>query len=162
MSVNSALFGSLGPIDADRATEQLLLVRLLPALGLGPITEILHGQQSIDQTIATESARLDVEFRSLARRRASLRAVRTAPRARRAERLALPLPPADPSVQDVVAWAELTAIVTDPEMNHTVRQQLWRSQPELIRDRSEIHTPHSKSFSESTTGRIRRVRRRHN
>ncbi|WP_378730526.1 MerR family transcriptional regulator [Nocardia brasiliensis] len=160
--------------DAASATERLLLVRRLRALGLGlsSITEVLHGEQSITEAVAAESARLDIEFRSLAWRRASLRAVESAAPTQRAERLALlaaaqdggaahdcllrfwrrilapiprhdvdiyvgwnvPEPPADPSVDEVVAYAELTALVADPAMNGAVRQQLWRTQPELIRD----------------------------
>ncbi|WP_431956700.1 MerR family transcriptional regulator [Nocardia lijiangensis] len=166
--------------DADSATERLLLVRRLRALGLGlgSITDVLHGERSIDEAIAAESARLDVEFRSLAWRRASLRAVETAAPTQRAERLALlaaaqdggvvhdclvrfwrrilapiprrdidmwvywnvPEPPADPSVDEVVAYAELAALVSDPDMNRTVRQQYWRNEPELIRDRRGLYT----------------------
>ncbi|KZM72839.1 hypothetical protein AWN90_29170 [Nocardia terpenica] len=161
--------------DADSATERLLLVRRLRALGLGlsSITDVLHGERSIGEAVAAESARLDGEFRSLAWRRASLRAVEAAAPTRRGERLALlaaaqdggaaheclvrfwrriltptrgcdfdtfvcgniPEPPADPSVDEVVAYAELVALVTDSDMNSAVRQQLWRNQPELIRDR---------------------------
>ncbi|WP_405161024.1 MerR family transcriptional regulator [Nocardia sp. NBC_01499] len=165
--------------DADSATERLLLVRRLRALGLGldSIADVLHGERSIAEAIAAESARLDIEFRSLAWRRASLRAVDAATPTQRAERLALlaaaqdggaahdrlvrfwrrvlapvprrdidifvgwnvPEPPADPSVDEVVAYAELAALVAVPEMNSTVRQQLWRSQPELIGDGRGIY-----------------------
>lgn len=160
--------------DGDTATERLLLVRRLRALGLGlgSITDVLHGNRSIAEAIAAESARLDIEFRSLAWRRASLRAIDTAVPTQRAERLALlataqdggaaheclvrfwrrtlapiprrevdawvcwnvPEPPADPTVDEVVAYAELAALAADPEVNSAVRQQLWRNQPELIRD----------------------------
>lgn len=160
--------------DADRATERLLLVRRLRALGLGlgSITDVLHGERSIAEAIAAESARLDIEFRSLAWRRASLRAIETAAPTRRAELLALlataqdggaardclerfwqrvltpipryevdkwvcwnvPEPPADPSVDEVVAYAELATLASDPELKSAVRQQLWRHRPDLIRD----------------------------
>ncbi|MCP2316318.1 MerR HTH family regulatory protein [Nocardia amikacinitolerans] len=160
--------------DAESATERLLLVRRLRALGLGlgSITDVLHGKCSIVEAISAESARLDIEFRSLAWRRASLRAVEATTPAQRAERLALlaaaqdgsaahdclvrfwrrilapipsgdvdrwvcwnvPEPPADPSVDEVVAYAELAALVADSEMNRIVRQQYWRNRPELIRD----------------------------
>ncbi|WP_199742754.1 MerR family transcriptional regulator [Nocardia stercoris] len=77
--------------DAGRAVDRLALIRRLRALGLGldSITEVLHGQLSLAEAVAVESARLDVEFRSLAWRRASLRAVGTAAPVHRAERLAL-------------------------------------------------------------------------
>ncbi|MFI7002835.1 MerR family transcriptional regulator [Nocardia sp. NPDC050175] len=165
--------------DADSATERLLLVRRLRALGLGldSITEVLRGKRSMAEAIAAESARLDLEFRSLAWRRASLRAVETAAPTQRAERLALlaaaqdgdaihdclarfwrrilapvprrwvdgwvcwnvPEPPADPSIDEVVAFAELATLVADPEMNSVVRQQLWRTRPELIRNRQGMY-----------------------
>ncbi|MEU7140262.1 MerR family transcriptional regulator [Nocardia sp. NPDC046473] len=165
--------------DADRATERLLLVRRLRALGLGldSITEVLRGERSMAEAIAAESARLDLEFRSLAWRRASVRAVETAAPTQRAERLALlaaaqdsgavhdclarfwqrvlapvprhevdrwvcwnvPEPPADPSVDEVVALAELSALVADPELSAAVRQQLWRYRPEVIRDRQGLY-----------------------
>ncbi|MFI9509158.1 MerR family transcriptional regulator [Nocardia sp. NPDC052566] len=160
--------------DAESATERLLLVRRLRALGLGlgSITDVLHGQCTIAEAIAIESARLDREFRSLSWRRASLRAVGRAEPAERAGRLALlaaaqdggavheclerfwrrvlapiarrdvdgwlswniPEPPADPSVDEVVAYAGLAALVADSDMNSAVRRQFWRSRPELIRD----------------------------
>ncbi|WP_433658956.1 MerR family transcriptional regulator [Nocardia sp. CA-128927] len=165
--------------DADSATDRLLLVRRLRALGLGlgSITDVLHGERSIDEVIAAESARLDSEFRSLAWRRASVLAVETAAPTERIERLALlaaaqdsgavhdclvrfwqrilapiprcnvdswvcwnvPEPPADPSVDEVVAYAELAALVADPETSAAVRQQLWRQRPELIRDRQGLY-----------------------
>ncbi|WP_196054625.1 MerR family transcriptional regulator [Nocardia aurantiaca] len=160
--------------DADSATERLRLVRRLRALGIGlsSIIDVLREERSMTEVIAAESARLDIEFRSVAWRRASLRAIETVAPAQRAERLALlaaaqdggavhdclvrfwrrilapiprheidrwvgwnvPEPPADPSIDEVVAYAELAAIVADPDMNNVVRQQYWRSQPELIRD----------------------------
>lgn len=160
--------------DADSATERLLLVRRLRALGLGlgSITHVLRGERSIAEAVAAESARLDIEFRSLAWRRASVRAVETAAPTQRAERLALlaaaqdggavhdclvrfwwrvlapiprcdvdgwvcwniPEPPADPSVDEVVAYAGLAALAVDPQMNSVVREHLWRMRPELIRD----------------------------
>ncbi|TQM30697.1 MerR family transcriptional regulator [Nocardia bhagyanarayanae] len=160
--------------DADSATERLLLVRRLRALGLGldSITDVLHEERSITEAIAAESARLDIEFRSLAWRRASLRAIETVAPAQRAGRLALlaaaqdggavhdclvrfwrrvlapiprrdidifvgwnvPEPPADPSADEVVAYAELAELVAEPGLSQAVRQQLWRNRPELIRD----------------------------
>ncbi|MFI2474087.1 MerR family transcriptional regulator [Nocardia xishanensis] len=160
--------------DPESATERLLLVRRLRAVGLGlaSITDVLKGERSIAEAIAAESTRLDIEFRSLAWRRASLRAIEAVAPARRAERLALlaaaqdsgavhdclirfwrrilapipwsdvekwvywnvPEPPADPSVDEVVAYAELAALVAEPDMNRTVRQQYWRCRPDLIRD----------------------------
>lgn len=77
--------------DADSATQRLLLVRQLRALGLGldPITNVLQGELSIDEAIAAESARLDIEIKSLTWRRASLQAIETVTPTRRAERLAL-------------------------------------------------------------------------
>ncbi|MCM6778743.1 MerR family transcriptional regulator [Nocardia sp. CDC159] len=165
--------------DAATATERLLLIRRLRALGLGldSITEVLRGERSIAEAIAAESARLDIEFRSLTWRRAALRAVETASPSQRDERLAVlaaaqdggavhdclvgfwrrvlapiprrdvdiyvhwnvPEPPADPSVDEVVAYAELAALVADPEMTAVVRQQLWRGRPESIRDRPGLY-----------------------
>ncbi|MFD4429674.1 MerR family transcriptional regulator [Nocardia sp. NPDC058497] len=166
--------------DTGSATERLLLIRRLRALGLGlgSITEVLHGERSMDEAIAAESARLDNEFRSLAWRRASLRAVETAAPTERAERLALlaaaqdggavhdglvqfwrrilapvprnevdrwvgwnvPEPPADPSIDEVVAYAELAVLVADSALNSVVRQHLWLSHPELIHDRHRLYT----------------------
>ncbi|MEV6280898.1 MerR family transcriptional regulator [Nocardia sp. NPDC051832] len=160
--------------DAEAATERVLLIRRLRALGLGlsAITEVLRGERSLAEAIAVESARLDVEFRSLAWRRAALRAVETAAPDQRAARLTVlaaahdgavahdclvrfwrrvlaplphgdvamwlcgnvPEPPADPAVDEVVAYAELTALVADGDMDSVVRQQFWRHRPDLIRD----------------------------
>ncbi|MFI6866566.1 MerR family transcriptional regulator [Nocardia sp. NPDC050406] len=160
--------------DAEKARERLLLVRRLRALGLGlgAIAEVLRGERSIAEAVAAESARLDIEFRAMAWRRASLRAVETADPAQRAERLAVlaaaensdtahdrlvqfwrqilapitgrdvtawlcgnvPEPPTDPTVDQVVAYAELTALAADPAMTAAVRQQLWRTQPHLVHD----------------------------
>ncbi|WP_306796469.1 MerR family transcriptional regulator [Nocardia sp. XZ_19_369] len=176
--------------DVDSDGERLLLVRRLRALGFGlsSITDVLHGEQSIAEVIAAESARLDIEFRSMAWRRASLRAVETATPAQRADRLALlamvqdsgaahecllrfwrrvlapvprceidifvgwnvPEPPADPSAEEVVAYAELAALVADPDLNNAVRQQLWRKQPELIRDRRGLYVEVGEVMAEVT------------
>lgn len=165
--------------DAARATERLLLVRRLRALGLGldAITEVLREERSMADAIAAESARLDIEFRSLAWRRASLRALEAGAPAQRAERLALlaaaqdadavhdcltrfwrrilttiprhdtdawvcwnvPEPPADPSVDEVVAYAELAALATDPTMKTAVRQRFWRTRPDLIRNPRDLY-----------------------
>lgn len=165
--------------DADRATERLLLVRRLRTLGLGleSITAVLREERSLAEAIAAESARLDVEVRSLAWRQASLRAIEAAAPAQRGTRLALlaaaqdgvaihdglvrfwrrilaplprsasdpwvywnvPQPPADPSVDDVVAYAELAALVADPEVIGVVRRQYWRSRPESIRDAHALY-----------------------
>ncbi|MGF6887550.1 DNA-binding transcriptional MerR regulator [Nocardia sp. GAS34] len=166
--------------DAEAATERLLLVRRLRelGLGLGPITAVLRGDRSIAEAIAGESARLEIEFRALAWRRASLRAIETATPPRRAELLALlaaahdagavhdslvrfwrrilapirggdtagwicwnvPEPPADPSVEEIVAYAELAALVADPGMNSVVRQQFWRNHSELIRNHRGLYS----------------------
>ncbi|PSR66997.1 hypothetical protein C8258_17300 [Nocardia sp. MDA0666] len=134
---------------------------------------MLREERSLAEAIAAESARLDVEVRSLAWRRASLRAIETAAPAQRSTRLALlaaaqdgvaihdclvrfwrrilaplprsasdpwvywnvPQPPADPSVDDVVAYAELAALVADPDVIGVVRRQYWRGRPESIRHR---------------------------
>ncbi|MFI1912201.1 MerR family transcriptional regulator [Nocardia sp. NPDC020380] len=165
--------------DSASATERLVLVRRLRALGLGlgSISAVLRGERSIEEVVAAESARLDVEFRALAWRRASVRAVENAGPAQRAERLALlaaaqdggaahdclvrfwqrilapvprsdldiwlywnvPEPPADPSVDEVVAYAELAALVDTPGLNSAVRQQYWRHRPESIRDRRGLY-----------------------
>ncbi|GAB2550036.1 MerR family transcriptional regulator [Nocardia heshunensis] len=164
--------------DADTATERLLLVRRLRTLGLGlaTITEVLRDERSIEEAVAAESARLDLEFRSMTWRRAALRAVEAADPVQRPQRLALlaaaedgsaahecllrywrrilgpipehhiqawvcwnvPEPPADPSVDQVVAYAELTALAADPDMSRTVRQQYWRTRADLIRDRQAL------------------------
>ncbi|MGS2804877.1 MerR family transcriptional regulator [Nocardia sp. MW-W600-9] len=160
--------------EADSAVERLLLIRRLRAfgLGLGPITEVLRGERALAEALAAESARVEVEFRSVAWRRASLAAVGSAAPAQLAARLALlaaaqdgsalhddlvrfwrrilapiersevdryvgwnvPEPPADPTVDQVVAYAELAALVADRETIGAVRQHLWWHQPELIRD----------------------------
>ncbi|WP_309234937.1 MerR family transcriptional regulator [Nocardia sp. XZ_19_385] len=165
--------------DAEAATERVLLIRRLRALGLGlgAITEVLHGERSLEEAITAESARLDVEFRSLGWRRAALRAVEAAAPGQRASRLALlaaahdgvaahdclvqfwrrvldplprgdvemwlcgnvPDPPADPGVDEVVAYAELAALVADRAMDSVVRQQFWRYRPDLIRDRHGLY-----------------------
>lgn len=165
--------------DAAAATERLLLIRRLRTLGLGleSITNVLHEQRSLADVIAAESARLDIEFRSLAWRRAALRAIETTTPAQRPERLALlaaaqdgttvhdclvrfwqrilaplpraasdpwvcwnvPQPPADPSVEEVVAYAELAALVADPDVTRIVRRQYWRNRPELIRDAHSLY-----------------------
>ncbi|MFC3432970.1 MerR family transcriptional regulator [Nocardia seriolae] len=165
--------------DVGSATERLQLVRRLRTLGLGwdSITEVLRGERSIGEAVAAESARVDSEFRSLAWRRAALRAVESAGPAHRADRLALlaaaedgtaahdrllhfwrrilapihrrhvhmwvcwnvPQPPADPTVDQVVAYAELTALAVDPGMNAAVRRQYWRHHPESIRDRRGLY-----------------------
>jgi DNA-binding transcriptional MerR regulator len=161
--------------DAKDATERLLLVRRLRALGLGlkSITDVLQGERAITEVIAVESARLDIEFRSLAWRRASLRAIEAATPAQRTERLALlaaardgyaahdclvrfwrrtltpislrdfdayvdayiPKPPADPTATQVVAYAELTDLVTQPGLDRAVQQQFWIDKPTSLRDR---------------------------
>ncbi len=160
--------------DAERAAERLMLVRRLRTLGLGldAIAEVVHGRRSVGEAVAAESARVEAEFRSLAWRRAALRAVEAAVPVERNQRLALltvavdgaaayrclvrfwqqvlapisrrevdgwvewniPEPPADPSAEEVVAYAELAALATDSGMNGAVRQQLFRHRPETIRD----------------------------
>ncbi|WP_282777056.1 MULTISPECIES: MerR family transcriptional regulator [unclassified Nocardia] len=165
--------------DAESAVERLLLVRRLRAFGLGlnSISGVIRDELSMAEVIAAESARLDQEFRLLAWRRASLRAIESVSPAQRAERLALlaaaqdggavhdglvrfwrrilaplpqhisarwvywnvPEPPADPSLDEVVAYAELAALIADPEMSRVVRRQYWRNQPERIRDRHGLY-----------------------
>ncbi|MFC9894568.1 MerR family transcriptional regulator [Nocardia sp. NPDC127579] len=166
--------------EADGAVERLLLVRQLRALGLGlsSIAEVLLGERSIGEVIAAESALVEDEFRELAWRRASLRAVADAPHAERARRLALlaaaqdghtahdrvvrfwrrffptctradfdsfvcaniPRPSVDPSVEEVVAFAELADLVDDPDLLGVMGQQMWRWRPETIRDRRALFT----------------------
>ncbi|WP_200881283.1 MerR family transcriptional regulator [Nocardia otitidiscaviarum] len=120
--------------DADSAVERLLLVRRLRALGLGleAITGVLREERSMAEVIAAESARLDVELKALAWRRV----LAPLPRCDSDGWVGwnVPEPPADPSVDDVVAYAELAALVTTPGMNSDVRQQYWRNRPEQIRD----------------------------
>ncbi|KIA59745.1 hypothetical protein FG87_41175 [Nocardia vulneris] len=178
--------------DTD-AIERLLLVRQLRALGLGldSITGVLHEQRSLTEVIAAESARLDDELRTLAWRRASLRAIETATAAQRTERLTLlagaqdgaalhktlvrfwqrvlaplpraasdpwicwnvPEPPAAPSVDEVVAYAELVALTAAPGMSSAVRQQYWRQRPELIRDPYALY----REMGELMVGVVHRV-----
>lgn len=166
--------------DTDSATERLLLIRRLRSLGLGldSITDVVREERTIAEVVAAESARLDIEFKSLAWRRASLRALEAATPEQRTHRLALlaatqdataahslleqfwrriltqiprrdvdgwvywnvPEPPVDPSVDEIVAYAELVALVTDPDMKRSVQQQLLRHNPELIADRSRLYT----------------------
>ncbi|WP_201449886.1 MerR family transcriptional regulator [Nocardia caishijiensis] len=165
--------------EARTAVERVLLIKRLRALGLGlaSITEVLRRERSIAEAVAEESARLDVEMRTLAWRRASLRAVEAASPTGRAERLALlaaaqdggsaheslvrfwlgtlapippddvegwigwnvPRPPIDPSVEEVVAYAALVAMVSDPALKVIVRQQYWRGRAELVRDPRELY-----------------------
>ncbi|WP_280220794.1 MerR family transcriptional regulator [Nocardia neocaledoniensis] len=174
--------------DADGATERLGLIRRLRALGLGlgSITEVVRGERSLAEVVAAESARVDLEFRALAWRRASLRALDAAAPERRDERLALlaaaqdgravhdelvrfwrriltpiprghvetyvgwnvPEPPVDPSVEEVVAYAELAALAADPAVRGAVRHQLWRSRPELVRDPSALYCAIDESLVE--------------
>lgn len=164
--------------DADAATACLTQVRRLRALGLGlpSIVEVLQGECSLDEAVAAESARLDLEFRSLAWRRASLRALEAATPDDRADRLSLlagaqdthaardglirfwrrvlpalkpldfetfvcgtiPEPPVDPTVDEVLAYAELTDLVTDPSLYNAVAQQIWRADSQTIRDRRDL------------------------
>ena len=166
--------------DVDSATERLLLIRRLRSLGLGldSITDIVCEQQTIAEAVAAESARLDIEFKSLAWRRASLRALEAVTPGQRTHRLALlaatqdataahglleqfwrriltqiprrdvdgwvywnvPEPPGDPSADEIVAYAELVALVAEPDMKRSVQQQLLRHNPELIGDRSRLYT----------------------
>ncbi|RDI69084.1 MerR-like DNA binding protein [Nocardia pseudobrasiliensis] len=161
--------------DADGASRRLRLIRQLRALGLGlaSIAEILRGDRSIAEVVAAESARLDIEFRSLAWRRAALRALRAADPPERTRRLALlasaqdggvahdhlirfwrrvltglarlefdtfvcanvPRPPEAPSVEEVVNYAELTGLATDPDLSTVMSRQLWRTRPQAIRNR---------------------------
>ncbi|WP_067821089.1 MerR family transcriptional regulator [Nocardia inohanensis] len=50
----------------------------------------------------------------------------------------IPEPPADPSVEQIVAYAELTALVSDPDLYYAMGQQLWRTRPQTIRDRRAL------------------------
>ncbi|MEU8900546.1 MerR family transcriptional regulator [Nocardia sp. NPDC048505] len=77
--------------EAESATARLLLVRRLRALGLGleSIAAVLRGERSMAEVLDAESARLDDEFRTLAWRRASVRALGSASSRQRADRLAL-------------------------------------------------------------------------
>ncbi|MEV0060891.1 MerR family transcriptional regulator [Nocardia sp. NPDC050718] len=179
--------------EADGATERLLLIRRLRAFGLGleSITGVLRGERSIDEAVAAESARVEGEFRSVAWRRASLRAVGAADPAQRADRLALlaaaqdggalhddlvrfwrrilapidrhevdryvgwnvPEPPADPTVDEVVAYAELAALVADRTMSGAVRQHLWWHEPDLIHDPQGLYA----DVAEALTDVVARV-----
>ncbi|MEC3916391.1 MerR family transcriptional regulator [Nocardia sp. CDC160] len=165
--------------EGEAAVERVLLIRRLRALGMGleAISGVLRGERSMGEVIAEESARLDIEFRALAWRRASLRAIELAGPMVREERLSLlaaaqdggaahdclvrfwqrilaplprrhidawvcwnvPEPPAEPTAEDVVAYAELAALATDPGVNKVVRQQYWRDRPELIRDPRRLY-----------------------
>ncbi|WP_174187382.1 MerR family transcriptional regulator [Nocardia barduliensis] len=77
--------------DPVRAVDRVRLLRRLRALGLSlsAITDVLSGVASLSEAVAAERAALDTEFRTLAWRRASLRAVEDAPPAERAARLEL-------------------------------------------------------------------------
>ncbi|WP_342801202.1 MerR family transcriptional regulator [Nocardia sp. No.11] len=77
--------------EADGAVERLLLIWRLRAfgLGLGSITEVLRGERALAEALEAESARVEVEFRSVTWRRASLAALGAAAPAQRDERLAL-------------------------------------------------------------------------
>ncbi|UGT56231.1 MerR family transcriptional regulator [Nocardia asteroides] len=174
--------------DAESATARLGLIRRLRALGLGlgSIAEVVRGDRSLAEVVAAESARVDLEFRALAWRRASLRALDAVAPARRHERLALlaaaqdgravhdelvrfwrrilapipgrhvetyvgwnvPEPPVDPSVEEVVAYAELAAFAADPAVRSAVRHQLWRSRPELVRDPSTLYSAIDEALAE--------------
>ncbi|MGW5439514.1 MerR family transcriptional regulator [Nocardia asteroides] len=165
--------------DGAAATERLLLVRRLRALGLGleAISAVLRGERSIDEVVAAESARVDAEFRSLAWRRAALRALGAAAPAGRAERLAVlaaaqdgdaahvellrfwrrvlapipgreidvfvgwnvPEPPPNPTVDQIVAYAELVALTATADLHTAVRHQLWRDRPHLVRDGHRLY-----------------------
>ncbi|MEU0544880.1 MerR family transcriptional regulator [Nocardia sp. NPDC005978] len=165
--------------DADTAAERLRLVRRLRALGLGltAIAEVLHGNRSIAEAVAAESARVESEFRALAWRRAALRAMDAAAPHQRDARLALlevagdgdaaherlvrfwhralpripryeidawvcwnvPEPPGEPTVAQLLDYAELTALACDPELTDAVRQQLWRADPASVRDPHRLY-----------------------
>ncbi|MFJ1460464.1 MerR family transcriptional regulator [Nocardia sp. N2S4-5] len=60
--------------ESESAAERLLLVRWLRTLGLGlsSISAVLRGERSIEEAVAVESARVEVEFKSLAWRRAEV------------------------------------------------------------------------------------------
>ncbi|MFB8004520.1 MerR family transcriptional regulator [Nocardia sp. NPDC056000] len=51
----------------------------------------------------------------------------------------VPEPPADPTVDEIVAYAELAALITDSGLHGAVRQQLWRTRPETVRDGPELY-----------------------
>ncbi|MGV9412368.1 MerR family transcriptional regulator [Nocardia sp. NPDC003693] len=165
--------------EANTAIERLRLVRRLRALGLGltAIAAVLHGEVSIAEAVAAETARVDGEFRALAWRRAALRAMDAAAPEQRDARLALlelagdgaaaherivhfwqralpriprheidawvcwnvPEPPGEPSVAQLLDYAELTALACDPELNDAVRQQLWRAEPASVRDPHRLY-----------------------
>ncbi|KAA0024168.1 MerR family transcriptional regulator [Antrihabitans cavernicola] len=160
--------------DADIAIGHVVLIRRLRALGLGlpVIADVLHDQRSLGEAVAVQCAELDVELATLAWRRASLRAIESAPPKQRAARLALlaaaqdghaaheelvrfwrsilgamgpkhfdgylamsvPEPPASPDPTDVLAYAELTDIVTRPRSKAAVWEQIWKTQLGQIRD----------------------------
>ncbi|WP_157224812.1 MerR family transcriptional regulator [Nocardia thailandica] len=77
--------------EQGAAVDRVLLVRRLRAFGLGldSISAVLSRERSLDEVLAAESERVDQEFRSLAWRRASLRAVASVAAVDRPGRLAL-------------------------------------------------------------------------
>lgn len=46
----------------------------------------------------------------------------------------VPEPPIDPSVDAIVAYAELASLAADPSMQSTLKRHVWRTRPELVRD----------------------------
>lgn len=52
----------------------------------------------------------------------------------------IPDPPTDPEAADVLAYAELAALVGDATLGSSVSRQLWRTRPETIRDRRGLFT----------------------
>lgn len=89
--------------------HRLNLVRRLRGLGLGlkPIMDVLAGERSLADAVATERAALDREVTTLAWRRSALRAVEEAPPADRAARL------------------KVVSAVTDGFAAHTALVRLW-------------------------------------
>lgn len=49
----------------------------------------------------------------------------------------IPAPPTDPTVRQILAYAELATAVTDPAFAHAISRQLWRTDG-TVRDRREL------------------------
>ncbi len=52
----------------------------------------------------------------------------------------VPEPPVDPSVDDIVAYAELTALAVEPTTHDALKRYVWRTRPELVRNPHHLYT----------------------